>query len=50
MLYKVEISDLVYLDIKELTDYLYSVSYSKVLSDKLADELFRVIFSLNFMP
>jgi len=50
MFYEVEISDLVYLDIKELTDYLYSVSYSKTLSDKLADELFRVIFSLNFMP
>ena len=50
MFYEVEISDLVYLDIKELTDYLYNVSYSKVLSDKLADELFRIIFSLNFMP
>lgn len=50
MLYKIEISDLVYNDIKNLTDYLYFVSYSKILSDKLADELFRVIFSLNFMP
>ena len=50
MLYKIEISDVVYSDIKELTDYLYNISYSKILSDKLADELFRVIFSLNFMP
>jgi len=50
MFYKIEISDLVYSDIKELTDYLYYVSYSKILSDKLADELFRIIFSLNFMP
>lgn len=50
MLYKIIISDLVYYDIKELTDYLYNISYSKILSDKLADELFKVIFSLNFMP
>ena len=50
MFYKIEISDIVYSDIKELTDYLYSVSHSKILSDKLADELFKVIFSLNFMP
>jgi hypothetical protein len=50
MFYKIKISDLVYFDIKELTDYLYNVSYSKILSDRLADDLFKVIFSLEFMP
>jgi len=50
MIYKIEISDLVYSDIKELTDYVYNNSYSRVLSDKLADDLFKAIFSLNFMP
>ena len=50
MIYNIEISDNVRADINDLTDYIYRTSFSKIIAKKIHDELYRVIFSLNFMP
>lgn len=50
MLYKVVIRKKVYSDIDELVEYIYRFSFSKQISNKIYDELYKKIFSLNFMP
>jgi len=50
MFYKVEIPDFVKQDIDKLTNYIYNASFSKIIAKKIYNELYRVIFSLNFMP
>ncbi|MCH2188410.1 type II toxin-antitoxin system RelE/ParE family toxin [Candidatus Gracilibacteria bacterium] len=37
-------------DIDELTDYIYRFSFDKNISQKIYDDLYKKILSLNFLP
>jgi len=50
MFYKTVIRDQVHDDIQELADYVFRMSFSKDISRKIYDNLYKRIFSLNFMP
>jgi hypothetical protein len=50
MFYEVEIPEIVISDINELTEYIFRFSFSKNISKKVYDKLYKTIFSLNFMP
>jgi len=50
MIYNVVIRDAVHDDIRELTDYIYRFSYDITISQKIYDDLYKAIFSLNFLP
>ena len=50
MFYKIEISNLAYKDILDLTTYIYEISYSYSIAKKIYDNLYQAIFSLEFMP
>jgi len=50
MFYKVEIPNIVYNDIIELTDYIYRFSFDMSISKKVYDDLYKAIFSLDFLP
>jgi hypothetical protein len=50
MFYKIEIPVIVEKDIEELTEYIFRFSYDKEISMKIYNELYKAIFSLEFMP
>lgn len=50
MFYKIVIRDEVHKDIFELTDYIFRFSYSIEISQKIYDNLYSAIFSLDFIP
>lgn len=50
MLYEIEIPNIVHNNISELTDYIYRFSFDLNISRKIYDELYKSIFSLNFLP
>lgn len=50
MFYKIEIPKVVENDISELSDYIYRFSYDKEIARKVYDELYKSIFSLDFLP
>ena len=50
MFYKIEISKTVEDDIFDLTDYIYRFTFDKILAKQIYDELYRKIFSLDFLP
>ena len=50
MIYNVEIPETIIIDINNLTEYIFKTSFSKVIAKKIYDELYKKIFSLNFMP
>jgi len=50
MFYEIVIRDQVHDDIIELTDYIYRFSFNKNISKKVYDNLYKSIFSLDFMP
>jgi len=50
MFYNIEIPPIVILDIKELSDYIYRLSLNQEISRKIYDDLYKSIFSLNFLP
>jgi len=50
MIYIVEIPEIVRKDINDLTEYIFKNSFSKIIAKKIYDELYKKIFSLNFMP
>jgi len=51
MFYNIEIPKIVHKDIFELTRlYIFRLSYSIEISQKIYDNLYSAIFSLDFMP
>lgn len=50
MFYKIEIPNLVHRDIEELSDYIFRFSFDINISKKVYDNLYKSIFSLDFMP
>jgi len=50
MFYKVVIRDQVHDDIDELTEYIYRFSFDINVAKKIYNELYKVIFSLDFLP
>lgn len=50
MFYEIEIPPIVVNDIQELSDYIYRFSFDADMSRKIYDDLYKKIFSLNFLP
>lgn len=50
MFYKIEIPNIVKNDIYNLSDYIYRFSFSKQIANKVYNDLYSAIFSLNFLP
>jgi hypothetical protein len=50
MFYKIEIPNIVKNDIFELSDYIYRMSFDSFVSKKIYDDLYKAIFSLDFLP
>jgi len=50
MFYKIVIRDTVHDDIYELTDYILRFSFSKEVAQKIYDNIYSSIFSLDFLP
>lgn len=50
MFYKIEIPNIVIKDIHDLSDYIYRLSFSKEIANKVYDNLYSAIFSLDFLP
>lgn len=50
MFYRIVIRDEVHDDIFELSDYIYRMSYDSFVSKKIYDDLYKAIFSLDFLP
>lgn len=50
MFYKIVMRDAVHNDIFNLTEYIYRFSLSKQIANKVYNDLYSAIFSLNFLP
>lgn len=50
MFYKIVIRDVVHIDINELSDYIYRFSFNQEIAKKIYDDLYKAIFSLEFLP
>lgn len=50
MFYKIVIRDAVHIDINELSDYIYRFSFNQEIAKKIYDDLYKAIFSLEFLP
>jgi hypothetical protein len=50
MFYNIEIPKIVHEDIKNFSDYIYRFSFNKDASEKLYNELYASLFSLDFLP
>lgn len=50
MFYDIEIPECVENDIAQLSDYIYRFSFSKEISKQVYNELYKTIFSLEFLP
>lgn len=50
MFYQIDIPNIVHNDISEFWEYIYRVSFSKEASKKVINDLYKAIFSLEFLP
>ena len=50
MFYKIVIRDAVHDDINELSEYIFRFSFDINVSKKVYDNLYKAIFSLDFLP
>jgi hypothetical protein len=50
MFYRIVIRDAIHDDIFELSDYIYRMSFDSIISKKIYDDLYKAIFSLDFLP
>jgi len=50
MFYNVDIRDAVFDDIFDLSEYVYRFSFSKEIAKNIYDDLYKAIFSLEFLP